>query len=413
MVPGSRLPLMIHLLIVSILFQLQETAAASLALDGCQSKCGDIDIPHPFGINKGCYLDLQFEVICDDDSASLVDFKMKLQHISISHHHVRVLNFPVLNMTFNRSSGESLRVQPTPEFDFRRFSLSHTENKFFVVGCDLYAYVVHNTTKEFITGCGSLCNRADIVRSTSSCSGFRCCQSSLPKDFSIFSLWVNKINTLEDSWPSDRCGFFFFAATDVPIDHYKNFSACNERHFVPVVFNWTVGNTTCSNAKKTNDYRCGQNSNCYDNDGSRGYRCICNPGYQGNPYLPKGCEDIDECMDPKQNDCQEKGRCMNTPGSYYCQHSRVILTLIIPIGVGLAAGLLILASISLWLFPSEARQSQQTLSIAIIKESFEHWRSQLNPNPIRGLYSNKTYKTNAEKQVKVFQDITHVHGNPY
>ncbi|CAA3008916.1 wall-associated receptor kinase 5-like [Olea europaea subsp. europaea] len=331
--------MLLHLMIVciiSILFRSHKAAAVSLALDGCQEKCGEVEIPYPFGINKGCYLDGQFEITCDDasNSAFLVDFKMKIEHTSIPHHHVRVSNFPVLNMTFNRSSGESLRVQPTPEFNFRRFSLSHTKNKFVVVGCDLFAYVVNNTTKEFLTGCGSLCNRTDIVRSTSSCSGFGCCQSSLPKDFSIFTLWVNRINTLKESWPSDPCGLFFFAATDVEIDHRHNFSTCNERYYVPVVFNWTVGNTSCSKAKTKNDYRCGPNSNCYDNDGGGGYRCICNPGYQGNPYLPKGCEDIDECIKPNLNDCQEKSRCRNTPGSYYCQHSRGhILALFIPLGI--------------------------------------------------------------------------------
>ncbi|CAA2934504.1 wall-associated receptor kinase 2-like [Olea europaea var. sylvestris] len=367
MVPERRLLLVLHLI---ILFQLQETAAASLALDGCQEKCGDRQIPYPFGINKGCYFDRQFEVKCDDGSASLVAFKMELQDISISHHHVRVSNFPVLSMTFNRSSGETMRKQPTPQIDFRRFSFSHTKNKFVVMGCDLYAYIVHNTTKEFLTGCGSLCNRADVVRSTSSCSGFGCCQSSLPKDFSIFNLWVNRINTVKDSWPSDPCGLFFFVAKDVPIDHYQNLSACSKRNVVPVVFNWTIGNTTCSNAKKTTDYRCGPNSNCYDNGGGGEYRCICNPGYQGNPYLPKGCQDINECVDPRRNDCQERGLCVNTPGSYYCQRSPgQILALIVPLGVGLAAGLLILAAISLFLFREIKKMNKRKIKQKLFKRN--------------------------------------------
>ncbi|KAL2467421.1 Wall-associated receptor kinase-like 2 [Abeliophyllum distichum] len=358
--------------VISILFQSHETAAAaSLALDGCQEKCGEVEIPYPFGINKGCYLDGQFEIICNQSTATLVDFKMKMDHISIPHHHVRVSNFPVLNMTFNRSSEESLRIHPTPEYNFRRFSLSHTRNKFVVVGCDLYAYVVHEKSKEFITGCGSLCSRTDIVNSTSSCSGFGCCQSTLPKDFSTFTLWVNRINTLKESWPSDPCGFFFFADTNVPIDRQHDFSSCNQRYFVPVVFNWTVGNTSCSDAKKTNhEYHCGPNSNCYDNDGGLGYRCICNPGYQGNPYLPKGCQDIDECIDSKSNDCHEKGLCVNIPGSYYCQRSRDHrLALFIPLGVGLAVGLLILAAISLWLYRKIKKMNERKVKQKLFKRN--------------------------------------------
>ncbi|XP_022866831.1 wall-associated receptor kinase-like 22 isoform X2 [Olea europaea var. sylvestris] len=367
---------LLHLMIVciiSVLFQSHKTAAVSLALDGCQEKCGEVEIPYPFGIKKGCYLDRQFQIICDDasNSAFLGDSKTKIDHISIPDHHVRVSNFPVLNMTFiNGSSGESLRAQSTKEFNFRRFSLSHTKNMFVVVGCDLYAYVVHNATKEFLTGCGSLCNSTDIVRSTSPCSGFGCCQSSLPKDISIFNLWVNRINTFTESWLSHPCGHFFFAAKDVQIDYRHNFSACNENYYVPVVLNWTVGNTSCSNAETKNDYRCGPNSNCYDNDGGGGYRCICNQGYQGNPYLPKGCEDIDECLKPNHNGCHEKGRCINTPGSYYCRRSRGhILALFIPLGVGLAAGLLILAAVILWLFCKINKMNERKVKQKLFKRN--------------------------------------------
>ena len=39
-------------------------AAANIALPGCQSKCGELDIPYPFGTTAGCYRP-GFKVTCN------------------------------------------------------------------------------------------------------------------------------------------------------------------------------------------------------------------------------------------------------------------------------------------------------------------------------------------------------------
>ncbi|KAK7385089.1 hypothetical protein VNO78_30796 [Psophocarpus tetragonolobus] len=46
-------------------------------------------------------------------------------------------------------------------------------------------------------------------------------------------------------------------------------------------------------------------------------RCICNPGYEGNPYHPDGCTDIDECTIGNHT-CISQNHCFNTKGSYTC-----------------------------------------------------------------------------------------------
>ncbi|VFQ71196.1 unnamed protein product [Cuscuta campestris] len=56
---------------------------------------------------------------------------------------------------------------------------------------------------------------------------------------------------------------------------------------------------------------------CVDMDnGTGGYRCKCDHGYQGNPYIPHGCQDVNECENPNENPCVKI--CTNTPGSYTC-----------------------------------------------------------------------------------------------
>ncbi|XP_059295390.1 wall-associated receptor kinase 2-like, partial [Lycium ferocissimum] len=78
-----------------------------------------------------------------------------------------------------------------------------------------------------------------------------------------------------------------------------------------------IGSLTCIDARTSEDYACRENSECVDSDtGLRGYRCSCNEGYEGNPYLSPGGQDIDECADPNINSCEKS--CTNTPGSYNC-----------------------------------------------------------------------------------------------
>ncbi|KAI8568548.1 hypothetical protein RHMOL_Rhmol02G0209500 [Rhododendron molle] len=85
--------------------------------------------------------------------------------------------------------------------------------------------------------------------------------------------------------------------------------------YVPAVLDWDYGHGYCY----MNERSCGANAHC-KNYGRFSmdvhYKCICSEGYEGNPYLPSGCRDIDECSDPSLNPCGEF--CLNTPGGYNC-----------------------------------------------------------------------------------------------
>ncbi|GKB62085.1 kinase RLK-Pelle-WAK family protein, partial [Tanacetum coccineum] len=86
---------------------------------------------------------------------------------------------------------------------------------------------------------------------------------------------------------------------------------------VPVVLEWAIGNLSCSEAEATDGFACQSNSNCVSSTRETGgYRCVCKEGYKGNPYLSPGCEDINECEDPRNYPCY--GTCINTLGGYEC-----------------------------------------------------------------------------------------------
>ncbi|KAL1221392.1 Wall-associated receptor kinase-like 9 [Cardamine amara subsp. amara] len=94
----------------------------------------------------------------------------------------------------------------------------------------------------------------------------------------------------------------------------------------------------------------------YGNYSERSFRsCLCNSGYRGNPYLPSGCTDIDECEGP--NPCGKGEYCKNILGSFSCKSKRD-KTLPIVLGISLGFGLLVLATGAWWLYKFIRKQME-------------------------------------------------------
>ncbi|CAI9782371.1 unnamed protein product [Fraxinus pennsylvanica] len=310
-------------LVVSLAALLYSNSAADvIAKPGCLAKCGDLTVPYPFGIGLGtnCSVGPWFDINCNTTFNPPKAFiaTESLEIIDISNGTLRIKN-AVAAQCFSQT-GNITRENPVA-IDFTGTPYSFADsNKFTVVGCDDLAVIVGSSGRNFTSGCLSLCSESeDLIDGF--CTGIGCCQTPIPKGLKDFSSALGSLNNHTEVWSFDRCGYAFLGDQDIFKFRTSDFSDENFQNRtienVPIVIDWAIGNQSCSEAKKSADYACLENSICVDYDVLGGYRCNCSRGYEGNPYLSLGCTDIDECKN-NPYPCAENGICNNSPGSFSC-----------------------------------------------------------------------------------------------
>ncbi|KAJ7967224.1 Wall-associated receptor kinase [Quillaja saponaria] len=253
--------------LVMLIVLLGTEGVCSQSKEGCPDSCGSVSIPYPFGTSNDCALDDSFLVTCNQSSSSpatpfLPGSTTNILNISLVGE-LRVATSVAHDCYSTNGSYSNYQSQI-----LSRFPISNTRNMFTGVGCDTIAVIRNNESlhrsgqgKNFITGYGFVVEEEAYK-------------------FSIADLVYLRETTL------------------------------------PLVLDWAVGNQSCQVAK--NDlasFACKANhSECNDSKNGGGYRCNCSFGFQGNPYLLDGCEDIDECK--VSNPCTLI--CQNFLGGFNC-----------------------------------------------------------------------------------------------
>ncbi|KAL6842848.1 hypothetical protein ACP4OV_027161 [Aristida adscensionis] len=149
------------------------------------------------------------------------------------------------------------------------------------------------------------------------CFGTHCCRQTMPISRTSYNLHLQTVFDISSDLPND---FVALIAEEGWLE--KNITKAlfyAKKKEIPMVLSWTIKGGTCpkdqvETACKSDHSFCTSNNGLNSNH-TRGYICHCQDGYEGNPYLTYGCQDIDECLLPDK--CY--GSCTNTLGSYLCE----------------------------------------------------------------------------------------------
>ncbi|GJZ66217.1 wall-associated receptor kinase 2-like protein [Tanacetum coccineum] len=271
----------------------------NIAKPGCQTHCGNVAVPYPFGIGKdtGCSLDDSLYLSCntsfDPPKLYLPSFKQDsvFEIHNISDSELRV--FTNVGSKCYDQYGNLTNDYDSVTGLFNGFTFSE-KNKFTVIGCDDIVVIQGSGVESvdpYASSCLGFCTElSDVV--VGECSGNGCCQTSITKGLRNYNVVFRTLKRHQDVWRINDCGYAFLGEQNTfrfgGASDLSNSSNIIQRveSSVLVVIDWVIrsGFRNCSQATE-----CKENSECYDADSVRsgyaGYSCRCNQGYEGNTLI--------------------------------------------------------------------------------------------------------------------------------
>ncbi|XP_066351782.1 wall-associated receptor kinase 2-like [Miscanthus floridulus] len=300
-------------------------AAATGVAGNCTSSCGNISILYPFGVELGCYHAIGFNLTCNHSSDQpklfLGDGTVQVLDISVENSTVRI-NSTAVQFQYDDGSGRTTNSRTsTWGLGLPRngpYFLSESTSMLQVIGCDIQV-IQGGVNNSLVSSCTAICPSIEagiiVGARNGNCTGIFCCQTSIVLGYSFYSIQMNLLSGGSQGLlipPAVYIVDQIFNAD--PLDMLNN----GTPKALPATLDWIISNSTCL-TNITAPECLSNHSYCQNSSslGHVGYTCQCADGYQGNPYVLGGCQDINECEFPYQYPCY--GVCKNTPGNFTCQ----------------------------------------------------------------------------------------------
>uniref|UniRef100_A0A0E0HYS3 Protein kinase domain-containing protein n=1 Tax=Oryza nivara TaxID=4536 RepID=A0A0E0HYS3_ORYNI len=258
------------------------------------TRCGDVDIPYPFGIGPNCSHGVGFEIECNtrNGSSDLVPTLAAtslsiMQNLSVESPPMAKVMLPVAYQCYD---------DPTKTQDFNGevelnktgvYGISDELNMLVVLGCNTMVYTKNGNSEGglypylYYTGCIAYCNDSRSAQD-GKCAGAGCCHVDIPSGLTD--------NTLVfDSWNrTNPCDYAFLVAKEEYVFQRSDLNKDLNRN-MPVWLDWAIrdDDSACpplALGKKppAGSYACvSDNSECvFSTNG---------PGYQSNDAKTQQC----------------------------------------------------------------------------------------------------------------------------
>ncbi|KAL3740116.1 hypothetical protein ACJRO7_021405 [Eucalyptus globulus] len=375
---GEKMILAIAFFIFALVFATNGPADAaepprqSLACSGCLDTCGNLTgIPYPFGIGPGCFLSPPYEIECRHNhgirTPVLKNFSFVVLDIQLPRHSGSPGLIKVSQpISYSHPNCRTNQQNDAP-MDYSMgnnsiFGYSRDDNYFVAGGCDNQALMVLDGNPGEVLGCKSSCDGGrhrtlGHYYCHSGTSG--CCMTPITNNVGKYSVEFKSYEGKAIAPGDAKCRFAFLVEAAWWFQAHLNSLPLD----VPVVLEWAITPDEEKLLSNQSNGHSNKNSgSCQTLKDSNRISCACSPGYEGNYFLPLGCQDINECKEPTIK-CH--GKCVNRPGTHHC----VLHKTIAMIGVGTSVAAVVLSLLPWWSYDFIKRRRAAKLKQEFFKRN--------------------------------------------
>ncbi|KAK3425140.1 hypothetical protein EUGRSUZ_F01928 [Eucalyptus grandis] len=184
--------------------------------DNCDRTCGNMSVPFPFGLDESCARNSYLVLSCNHTSGGLsLGDDIPVLDVSVENGTMTIGQYRAFDCY---DEGGHLLDDSVPDTSITlgedgQYTFSDTRNKLTVFGCDTLAFILGaNGTAG--SGCFSYCHEDINFTAESYCSGYGCCQTSIPKSLRSLNISMISATNYTSVYNFSSCGSAFLVDQD-------------------------------------------------------------------------------------------------------------------------------------------------------------------------------------------------------